>query len=103
MKEWSHYLRFKHNIQYLFSIVVISGDVGLLKPDPKIFKYLLEKLNAKPEDCVFIDDNLNNLESASKFGIKTLKFVKNAANIPYCSKFEISSFKELKYIIENHL
>jgi len=101
VKEWSSYLRKKFELNHLFSVIVISGDVGLRKPDSKIFKLILEKIKAPPENCVFIDDNLYNLNAASEFGIKTIRFVRSKVKTPFCSEFEISSFTELHKVLKN--
>lgn len=53
---------------------VISYRIGLIKPDPKIYEYILEKFDIKPEEAVFIDDNADNIEAAKKFGINTILF-----------------------------
>ncbi len=53
----------------LFDGVVISAHVGLMKPNPAIYTYLLETYNLKPEDTVFIDDQQENLTAAERMGI----------------------------------
>ena len=101
VKEWSNYLCKKFELNDLFSVIVISGDVGLRKPDSKIFKLILDKIKVPPECCVFIDDNLHNLNAASEFGIKTIRFVRSKVKTPFCSEFEISSFTELNKVLKN--
>ncbi len=56
-----------------FSPVIISCDVGLAKPDPRIYQMMLEQLNTPAEQCVFIDNREDNLEAAAKLGIHTIK------------------------------
>ncbi|CAD5215535.1 unnamed protein product [Bursaphelenchus xylophilus] len=58
-----------------FDVIVESCRVGLRKPDPKIFDIVLQKLNLKPNECVFIDDLPNNVEGASKLGINAIQMV----------------------------
>lgn len=53
----------------LFDGVVISGEVGLRKPDPEIFQHALELLDLPPQDCAFIDDIEHNVRAAERFGI----------------------------------
>ncbi len=101
LKNWSSFLRNKFNINHLFDVVVISGDVGYRKPDKRIYEILLNKTQSFAEECLFIDDKLENLQAASELGIKTIKFVRNTDKVPFCSEFEISSFKELIPILEN--
>ena len=54
---------------------VYSHDVGVRKPDPKIYQVVLEKAGAKPEETVFIDDKAPALVPAEAMGIKTILFV----------------------------
>jgi 2-haloacid dehalogenase len=58
----------------LFEDIVVSGEVKMLKPDPKIFNLLLQRHNIKAEDCVFIDDNKDNITTASALGFNTVHF-----------------------------
>ncbi len=60
-----------------FDALEISCDDGLKKPDPKCFLSILEKLNIKPEESVFIDDKQENLDAAEKLGMKSLIFKNN--------------------------
>ena len=53
---------------------VISYMVGMIKPDPRIYRYLLDTYHIVPENAVFIDDNENNIRAAEKFGINTILF-----------------------------
>ena len=46
----------------------------MIKPDPKIYEYILEKYDINPAEAVFIDDNADNIEAAKKFGINTILF-----------------------------
>jgi putative hydrolase of the HAD superfamily len=53
----------------LFDGVVISGEVGLHKPQPEIFLLGAERAGAAPEDCVFVDDLRENCEGAEAVGM----------------------------------
>jgi putative hydrolase of the HAD superfamily len=101
MKEWSDYLRNKYRLNEIFEEIIISGDVGLRKPDKKIYTLLLDRINAPPEKCVFVDDKLRNLKPASELGINTIRFVREKDKTPFCSEFEVRSFKELKSVLDN--
>lgn len=61
-----------------FHISVFSCEVGLMKPDPEIYRYILRLSGANPEEAIFVDDALENIESANKLGIHGIQF-KNAA------------------------
>lgn len=57
-----------------FEVFVLSCKVGVRKPDPRIYKIALEKLNLSAESCVFIDDKLENIEEAKKLGMQVIHF-----------------------------
>ena len=101
VSEWSKYLRKKFGLNEIFDEIIISGDVGLRKPDKAIYKLLLITLQASPEDCVLVDDNLNNINAAAEFGIKTIRFVRENEKAPFCSEFEVKSFSELLNVLAN--
>jgi putative hydrolase of the HAD superfamily len=56
----------------LFHVSVISGEVGLRKPDPAIFHLLLEKVGAPPASVAFVDDIAHNVTAAEKLGISAV-------------------------------
>jgi 2-haloacid dehalogenase len=58
----------------LFDDMVISGDVGHVKPDPKIFQIMLKKIGRPANECLFIDDSLANITQAQKMGFATIHF-----------------------------
>lgn len=62
------------NIRKYFEIIVDSSEVHVLKPDKKIFQILLKRLRLKPEECLFIDDGIDNIQTANKLGFKTVHF-----------------------------
>ncbi len=53
----------------LFDAVVISGEVGMRKPEPRIFLHTVQLLNIDPADCVFIDDIELNVKAAIGCGM----------------------------------
>jgi putative hydrolase of the HAD superfamily len=56
----------------LFDAVVISGDVGMHKPEPEIFHLGAERIGVAPEDCVFVDDLRENCAGAEAVGMKAI-------------------------------
>lgn len=56
-------------IAELFDTAVISGDVGLHKPQPEIFLLACERLGVAPENCVFVDDLRENCAGAEAVGM----------------------------------
>lgn len=57
-----------------FDGILVSGEEKLIKPDQKIFELMMRKFSLKPENCLFIDDNLKNVEASREFGIETIHF-----------------------------
>jgi HAD superfamily hydrolase (TIGR01509 family) len=53
----------------LFDGLVLSGEIGMVKPDGKIFDYLFKKYNINPKESVFVDDNILNIEGAKRAGL----------------------------------
>jgi putative hydrolase of the HAD superfamily len=56
----------------LFDAVVISGEVGLRKPEPAIYRLAARTLGVEPAACVFVDDFFTNLEPAQAMGMATV-------------------------------
>lgn len=54
--------------------VVFSHECHLMKPEWEIYKYLCDSYSLLPSECVFIDDNAENIEAARKFGIHGICF-----------------------------
>jgi 2-haloacid dehalogenase len=54
--------------------IVLSGEEKVCKPDPKIYKILLERYQLRPEESVFIDDRQENLDAAKTLDIHTILF-----------------------------
>jgi putative hydrolase of the HAD superfamily len=53
----------------MFDVVVISGEVGLRKPEPEIFELTCTRLGVPPASCVFVDDLPLNVEAAAELGM----------------------------------
>lgn len=58
-----------------FDGVVVSAHEGLLKPDPAIYRVLMERYGLAAGDCIFIDDSARNIESARGVGMQAVHFV----------------------------
>lgn len=57
-----------------FEDIVVSGEVKLAKPDPRIFELAIERCGLTPGSTVFIDDNLPNVRSAEELGFHVVRF-----------------------------
>lgn len=54
-----------------FDAFYLSHEIGLRKPNPNIFEYVLEQHDLKAEECLFIDDTRENTEAAARLGFHT--------------------------------
>ena len=86
--HWHYLLEQNKEIVELFDELILSFEVHLTKPDPRLFKLAIQKAGCRPEEIVFIDDGLNNIRSARELGINGIKFT-NLENL-------INELKSLK-------
>lgn len=56
----------------MFDTIVISGEVGLRKPEPEIYQLTSERLGLEPAECVFVDDMQPNVLGARKVGMTAI-------------------------------
>jgi putative hydrolase of the HAD superfamily len=68
------YLTEDLQIDDAFDLFVISAEEGTAKPDEKIYRVLLDRLNLKPSECVFIDDRQDNILAAQQLGFNVIHF-----------------------------
>lgn len=57
-----------------FDGIVVSGREKVAKPDPEIYRILLDRYRLNPAECVFIDDNQENVDAALRLGINAIRF-----------------------------
>jgi len=57
-----------------FKYMIISAEVGVAKPDPRIFQIALEQLQVKADEAVFVDDFIENIEACRKVGMTGIHF-----------------------------
>jgi putative hydrolase of the HAD superfamily len=57
-----------------FDVLVWSFQLLTAKPDPAIYHHVLNELNVRPEEALFLDDKLVNVEAAQALGMKALQF-----------------------------
>ncbi len=62
------------HIDDAFDDLVISAEVGLVKPDPAIYKLALERLNVEADQAVFVDDFTQNIAAAADVGMHAVHF-----------------------------
>ena len=65
----------------LFDDIIISGHMGTIKPNREIFELALAKHNLVPDECIFIDDQIENIEAAQEVGIHNSILFKDYAQV----------------------
>jgi putative hydrolase of the HAD superfamily len=70
--SWGHDRYDRSRFGELFDGVVISGEVGLRKPEPEIYALGARSIGVDPDACVFVDDFEHNLEPARALGMATV-------------------------------
>ena len=68
------FARAKYDFFDLFDDMVISGAVGYVKPEPEIYRIILDKIGRPAQECLFIDDSLPNINQANTMGFATIHF-----------------------------
>ena len=58
----------------LFEDIIVSGQEGVAKPDPRIFEILQERIGHSLRDCIFVDDSARNIEAAAEAGLDAILF-----------------------------
>jgi len=92
LSEWSDFLRRKFELNSLFDAIIVSGDVKIKKPDPLIFRMMLDRLAQPASECIYVDDRRSNLTAARSLGMDTILF--NSRNVSFDGKI-VNNFHEL--------
>jgi putative hydrolase of the HAD superfamily len=98
VSEWSRKLRNRFDLQRFFDGFVISGDVGARKPNPAIFRSLLEQAQADAPDILLVDDRLPNLDAAAVLGLQTILFAPTGSAAPTQHRV-VQNFQDLLALI----
>ena len=96
ISEWSKFLQAFYNIEPLLDAAFISGDLGVRKPNPQIYRMALDGLGAKPSECVFIDDMPERVDAACELGISSILFDRVRHNY---NGMRIRTFEQLNQIL----
>jgi HAD superfamily hydrolase (TIGR01509 family) len=74
-----------------FDQLIISAEVGIMKPDVRIYRLALEKLGVAPAEAVFVDDSIVNIEGARAVGMYAIQFTRPDQTL-----------EELKKLLNDH-
>jgi len=64
----------KLNTPRFYEFIVNSAEVGYVKPDLRIYEYAVKRSGEEKENCILIDDNIENIKGAIDFGIKGIHY-----------------------------
>jgi putative hydrolase of the HAD superfamily len=76
-------------LDHLFETVFLSYEMGLMKPDAQIYLNVLEQAGLQAEETLFLDDNLDNINGASKLGIDTIHVQKPLTILEYLKDYAV--------------
>ena len=96
VSDWNKYIMEYYHLDGFFSEKIISADVHCRKPDIKIYKIILQRLGVSANHCIFIDNSVNNLRTASDLGMDVILF--NRDNEEFDGK-TVYSFEELSSML----
>ena len=65
----------EHDLERHFHKIVISSEVGMVKPSAEIFVHTLRELGVRPSEAIFIDDNPGHVAAAERVGITAIQFI----------------------------
>jgi len=78
LSNWSaekfNLIRHRYPFFDWFDEILLSGEVGIVKPDPRLYQLMLEKIGKPASECLFIDDSRTNVEAADCLGFQTIHF-----------------------------
>jgi putative hydrolase of the HAD superfamily len=72
--DWSLKLRRRFRLDHLIGRWFISSDIGLRKPDPRIYQWLIATLGTEAEHIIFVDDRRANVEAAAREHLTAIHF-----------------------------
>lgn len=96
--EWSAHVTEHYQLNKYFRHKIISGNVKCRKPDRRIFEIALATVRKRAEECIFIDNSVENLKTAATLGITPVLF--NRDGVEYDGTI-VNTFAELAEMIDN--
>ena len=96
VSEWSEYITEFFGLNKYFSHKIVSGDIGLRKPDIRMFDTCLERIGATAAECIFVDNTAKNLVAAEETGISCVLFDRDGEHFEGAS---VVNFEELSSIL----
>ncbi len=72
--ELAERIRRDRPLDQWFDVVVVSAELRCVKPDPRIYRWCLERLEVEPAQALFVDDRPENVAAAARLGMRTVHF-----------------------------
>jgi putative hydrolase of the HAD superfamily len=73
-RELNEYRLEKFDLRKYFDFFICSGYVGMMKPEPGIYRLALDTAQSVPEETLFVDDKQMNIDAAAEFGMQGIRF-----------------------------
>lgn len=73
-REWNYYRMRRFKLEELFDHIFSSCDMGVAKPDEGYYREVLRRLRVEPRNLLFVDDTKENVRSAERLGIRSIRF-----------------------------
>ena len=78
LTNWSHetfpVAQKRYDFLKLFEGILVSGEEKIKKPDPQIYRLLLDRYNIDPTTAIFIDDSVRNVKASNDVGLPAIQF-----------------------------
>jgi 2-haloacid dehalogenase len=68
-------MRRRFDVFDLFDGIVVSAEIGMVKPDPAVYRYLVERFGLEAPSCLFVDDVEANVGAASSIGMQAVHYL----------------------------
>lgn len=89
----------KFDVDRFFCHIISSKDIGKIKPEPAAFKYAVEAMNLRVNECAFVGHDFDELDGAKAFGLFSIAF-NNETEVP--ADMYLSEFKELNNLFNTN-
>jgi putative hydrolase of the HAD superfamily len=92
----------RFGLRHYFSAIVVSGEFGWLKPHPSVYQTALEQIGARPQETVFVGDDLDNDVIGPKaLGLRTVWFTGHPTATAHAD-MTISDLREILNWVKPH-
>lgn len=102
-KEWGAFLAEKYELHSLFDEIVFSGDYKMKKPKVGLYRVLIKKFpNINTNNMFFVDDDLEDLETGARLGMKTIWLKSDQVSDSYVPDYVIEDISEMEAIMNKN-